>query len=71
MKIIAVSRDLIELGLTHNTKIKIIGLPGEYIVLDKMNKRWKRRIDIFKGFDKKIAVEWGSKKMTIQWEVKK
>ena len=41
MKCIAVSRDLIALGLDHNTKVKIEGLPGIYLVLDKMNARYK------------------------------
>lgn len=67
MKCIAVSRDLIKLGLKHNTKVKIEGLDGEYIVLDKMNKRWKKKIDIYMGKDRKKALEWGKKKVTIQW----
>ena len=45
MKAIAVSRDLIELGLTDGVEVKIDGLPGRYTVLDKTAKRWKRRID--------------------------
>ncbi len=43
MKVIAVSRDLIPLGLDHRTSVKIEGLPGEYLVLDKMHKRWEKR----------------------------
>ncbi len=68
MKCIAVSRDLIELGLTHNTKVKIEGLPGTYIVLDKMNKRWEKKIDIYMGQNKKRALKWGVKKTTIRWK---
>ncbi len=68
MKAIAVSRDLIEEGLTHRTKVKIEGLPGEYIVLDKMNKRWKKRIDICKDKNIKAARKWGKKKARITWQ---
>lgn len=69
MKAIAVSRDLITEGLTHNTEVKIEGLPGTYVVLDKMNMRWTKRIDIYLGVDRKEALEWGRKKVTISWKV--
>jgi len=42
MKAIAVSRDLIKMGLTHGTEVKIEGLPGTYKVMDKMGRRWRR-----------------------------
>ncbi len=67
MKAIAVSRDLIDEGLTHGTAVKIEGLPGEYVVLDKMNRRWTNKIDIFMGTDRKQAREWGRQTVTIQW----
>ncbi|UCD83364.1 MAG: 3D domain-containing protein [Deltaproteobacteria bacterium] len=67
MKAIAVSRDLIKKGLTHNTKVKIEGLKGEYVVLDKMNKRWKKKIDIYMGTDVEAAREWGKRKVRITW----
>lgn len=69
MKCIAVSRDLIPLGLTHKTKVEIEGLPGKYEVLDKMNKRWEKKIDIYMGYDKEAAMEWGKRKVTITWQV--
>lgn len=69
MKAIAVSRDLIKMGLTHNTKVKIKGLDGHYLVLDKMNKRWTKKIDIYMGIDVKAAKAWGKKKVIISWEV--
>lgn len=65
MKAIAVSRDLIKKGLTHNTKVKIEGLSGEYVVKDKMNKRWTDKIDIYMGLDKKAAKDWGKREVTI------
>ncbi|MFQ5519590.1 MAG: 3D domain-containing protein [Mariprofundus sp.] len=67
MKVIAVSRDLIRMGLKHNTRVKIDGLPGTYLVKDKMNKRWRRKIDIYMGRDVKAARRWGKRKVTIRW----
>ena len=68
MKAIAVSRDLLEKGLDHNTSVKIEGLPGTYRVLDKMNKRWEKRIDIYMGNDVALAKEWGKQTVEISWE---
>lgn len=68
MKVIAVSRDLLEMGLDYNTPVRIQGLPGTYRVLDKMHPRWKRKIDIYMGDDVRAAREWGVRKVTISWE---
>ncbi|UGU18358.1 3D domain-containing protein [Sinomicrobium kalidii] len=65
MKAIAVSRDLIKMGLDYNTKVKIEGLDGVYVVKDKMHKRWKKKIDIYMGQDVKAARRWGKRKVTI------
>ncbi len=67
MKAIAVSRDLIDDGLGHMREVKIDGLEGTYIVRDKMNKRWKKKIDIFMGTDVAAAREWGKQTVTIRW----
>lgn len=69
MKAVAVSRDLIQEGLDYNTKIKIEGLEGTYRVVDKMNKRWEKRIDIYMGDQIEEAQEWGKQEVTIIWEV--
>jgi 3D (Asp-Asp-Asp) domain-containing protein len=66
---IAVSRDLIDSGLVHNKVVFIEGFEGEYLVKDKMNKRYKKRIDIFMGKDLKRAREFGKRKLKIWWEV--
>jgi 3D (Asp-Asp-Asp) domain-containing protein len=59
MKVIAVSRDMLNVyGLKHRSKVRIKGLDGEYLVLDKMNKRWKKKIDIYMGKDLKKAFKW-------------
>lgn len=67
MKAIAVSRDLLRLGLTHRSAVRIEGLPGEYLVLDKMARRWTKRIDIYMGEDRKAARKWGRRKVRISW----
>lgn len=64
---IAVSRDLIGLGLKHKQEVEIKGLPGTYIVKDKMNKRWTEKIDIYMGVDEDAAIEWGKKEVEISF----
>ncbi len=67
MKVIAVSRDLIPVGLDRHTPVTIDGLPGVYLVLDKMNKRWEKRIDIYMGHDREAALAWGKRQVEISW----
>jgi 3D (Asp-Asp-Asp) domain-containing protein len=67
-KVIAISRDLIKKGLGHNDEVKIEGLEGTYIVKDKMNKRWKDKIDIYMGLDEEAAREWGKKQVEIKFD---
>ena len=67
-KYIAVSRDLLALGLKHNSEVKIEGFEGTYLVKDKMHRRWKERIDIYMGNDVKLAREWGKRKVTISFD---
>ncbi|WP_226789772.1 MULTISPECIES: 3D domain-containing protein [Flagellimonas] len=69
MKSIAVSRDLIKLGLTHNTMVKIDTFPDTFYVKDKMHWRWRNRIDIYMGKDIQKAREWGRKKLMICYAV--
>ncbi len=71
MKYIAVSRDLIRKGLVYNTMVKIEGFDDVYVVKDKMHHRWRNKIDIYMGLDKEKALEWGRKKVEIQYAVKK
>ena len=67
MKAIAVSHDLIRMGLSYNVKVRIEGLAGTYVVMDKLPKRWRRRIDIYMGENIKSAKKWGKRKVTIRW----
>lgn len=69
-KYIAVSRDLIKLGLTHDTPVLIEGFDGIYWVKDKMHSRWRKRIDIYMDMDVKKAKEWGRRKVNIKYGVR-
>jgi 3D (Asp-Asp-Asp) domain-containing protein len=67
MKVIAVSEDLIDLGLDYGTVVTIEGLPGRYTVLDRTSSRIAGRIDIYMGTDVEAAREWGVRQVTITW----
>lgn len=67
MKVIAVSRDLLDSGLTHNTKVYIKELDDYYTVKDKMHYRWRKKIDVFMGKDIGAAKRFGVQKVTIIW----
>ena len=68
MKIIAVSRDMLtRYGMRNGTKVRIGGLRGYYTVRDKMNKRYKKRIDIYMGLDRRRALRWGRRSVAIYW----
>lgn len=67
-KVIAVSRDLEKHGLTNGAKVKIEGLPGTYTVRDRMNKRFRNRIDVWMEKDIRKARAWGKKKLKIIFE---
>lgn len=69
LKAVAVSRDLLKLGLTHNTLVRIDTLPDTFLVKDKMHRRWQKRMDIYMGTDVKAAREWGRKKLMICYAV--
>jgi LysM repeat protein/3D (Asp-Asp-Asp) domain-containing protein len=68
MKIIAVSPDLIrKYGLTNGMRVKIGGLPGTYVVRDKMNPRLRNHIDIYMGTDRRRALRWGRRRVVLYW----
>jgi 3D (Asp-Asp-Asp) domain-containing protein len=66
---VAVSEDLVSLGLTRGTRVSIEGLQNEYVVLDRMPAKWKKRIDIYMGNDVKTARAWGKRDVKIYWTV--
>ncbi len=68
MRIIAVSRDLVyKHGLKNGTKVRISGLPETYIVRDTMNERFRNKIDIYMGIDKRRAIRWGRRYVKLSW----
>ncbi|WP_020393525.1 3D domain-containing protein [Thiolinea disciformis] len=68
VKAIAVSRDLLhQYGLKHRDKVRISGMNGEFVVLDKMHARWKKKIDIYMGDDSRKAQRFGRRNVTIKW----
>ncbi len=67
MRVIAVSDDLIELGLERGQLVRIRGLSGEYRVADRMSDRWERKIDIYMGTDVRAARNWGVRNVEIVW----
>jgi len=68
VKSIAVSRDLLtRYGMRNGTKVRIGGLRGYYRVRDKMNKRYRKRIDIYMGLDRRRALRWGRRSVVIYW----
>jgi 3D (Asp-Asp-Asp) domain-containing protein len=69
MNAVAVSSDLVSLGLTRGTKVRIDGLRDEYVVLDRMPPKWKKRIDIYMGNDVNAAQSWGRREVNIYWAV--
>lgn len=69
MKAIAISRDLLKLGITHNTPIKIEGYEGIYFVKDKMNARYRKKIDIYMGIELQKARDFGNKNLKIWYGI--
>ena len=67
MKAIAVSKDLLEIGLRRGQRVRIRGLEGEYVVMDRMPSRWNQKIDIFMGEDVRAARNWGIREVEISW----
>jgi len=68
MKIVAVSRDMLtRYGLKNGSKIRISGLPGYYTVRDKMNKRYRKRIDIYMGMNRRKALRWGRRSVMLYY----
>lgn len=67
VRVIAVSPDLLERGLRRGQRVRIQGLKGEFVVLDKMPRRWQKRIDIYMQKDERAARKWGRRRVRISW----
>ena len=66
MKIVAVSRDLEQLGLREGVRVWIDGVDGEWRVGDRMHPRWQRKIDLYMGEDVSAAKRWGKRRVKIR-----
>jgi 3D (Asp-Asp-Asp) domain-containing protein len=67
LRVIAVSPDLLQKGLRRGQRVRIRGLKGEFVVLDKMPRRWTNRIDIYMQQDVRGARRWGRRRVTLYW----
>jgi 3D (Asp-Asp-Asp) domain-containing protein len=68
VRVIAVSPDLVQAGLTRGKRVRIKGLKGEFVVLDKMPARWTKRIDIYMQKNERAARRWGRRRVKVYWE---
>jgi len=68
VRALAVSDDLFESGLGFGARVEIEGLPGEWIVMDRMHSRWRRKIDVYLGSDLEAAKHFGKKRVRIRWQ---
>jgi len=67
MRALAVSEDLFEAGLEFGTRVRIDGMDGEWVVLDRMPDGRRRSIDLYFGIDEQAALEFGRKRVRIDW----
>ena len=67
VRALAVSDDLFEGGLGFGARVEIEGLPGEWVVMDRMHSRWRRKIDVYLGNDLEAAKRFGNKRVRIRW----
>ena len=63
MKVVALSRDLEKYGLTNGSIVSVPGY-GVATVKDRMNKRWKMKMDVLLP-SKKKAFAWGRRQKTV------
>lgn len=67
MRAIAVSPDLLAIGLAYGTRVEIEGL-GEWIVLDRMGDAHRRSIDLYLGEDLDAARAFGRQRVKLRWD---
>lgn len=66
MRALAVSADLLSMGLAYGTMVEIEGL-GEWVVLDRMGDVHRRSIDLYMGDDRQAALRFGKRRVRIRW----
>jgi 3D (Asp-Asp-Asp) domain-containing protein len=62
-----VSNDLVLAGLTRGTIVRVEGFDQEFVVLDRMHRRWSNKIDIYMGNDVQAARDFGERQLRISW----
>jgi len=67
MRALAVSEDLFGAGLDFGTRVRIDGMDGEWVVLDRMPDGRRRSIDLYFGLDERAALQFGRKQVRIDW----
>jgi 3D (Asp-Asp-Asp) domain-containing protein len=67
MRALAVSEDLFAAGLDFGTRVRVEGMNGEWVVLDRLPDGRRRAIDLYFGLDERAALEFGRKQVRIDW----
>ena len=67
-KVLAISPDLLKYGIGNGSTLYLKGY-GKFRVVDKMNKKWRRKVDIYHGLDLEGAKKFGIKKIKICWKM--
>ena len=67
LRALAISRDLERAGLRFGTRVEVVGY-GEWVVLDRMAPRWRRKIDLYMGTDEAAAKRFGERQVEIRWQ---
>jgi 3D (Asp-Asp-Asp) domain-containing protein len=66
MRALAVSPDLLAVGLDYGTRVEVEG-HGTWVVLDRMGDRHRRAIDLYMGLDRDAALAFGKRRVRIRW----
>lgn len=66
MRALAVSPDLLSMGLDYGTRVEIEG-HGTWTVLDRMADSHTRAIDLYMGDDRDAALAFGKRRVRIRW----
>lgn len=63
VRIVAVSRDLLR-RYPYGSHLLIHG--RRYLVADTMHPRWRNRIDLYFGYDRRAMYRWGKRRVAIR-----
>ena len=68
LKAVAVSEELISLGLVHRSEVRIEGLPGSYTVLDRLEPESEADLSVYVGVATEASRAWGQRRVRIHWK---